>query len=114
MKKWLRGSTLDEFVAICRSLSLPSYTAKQLAGWVYDKRVATIDEMSNLSKAARQVLLEQFEVGGFNAREMQQSADGTRKYLFPTLNGTPIETVMIPDAERATLCVSCQSGCRWT
>jgi len=43
---------------------------------------------------------------------VQHSLDGTRKYLFPTLNGVPVESVMIPDGERATLCVSCQSGCR--
>ena len=112
MKKWLLGLTLDELVAVSSSLSLPAYTAKQIAGWIYDKRVTTIDEMSNLSKAAREVLSEQFEVGGFNAREVQHSLDGTRKYLFPTLNGVPVESVMIPDGERATLCVSCQSGCR--
>ena len=112
MKKWLQGSTLDELVAICRSLSLPAYTAKQIAGWIYNKRIAAIEEMSNLSKAAREALSEQFEVGGFKAKGVRQSSDGTRKYLFPSLNGTPIEAVMIPDGDRATLCVSSQSGCK--
>ena len=112
MRKWLLGLTLDELVAVGGSLSLPGYTAKQIAEWLYGKRVATIDEMSNISKAARSALSDHFEVGGFRAKDVQQSSDGTRKYLFPALNGTPVEAVVIPDAERATLCLSCQSGCR--
>jgi len=112
MKRWLLGSTLDELVEICNSLSLPSYTAKQVAAWIYDKGVTGIDQMSNLSKSARLVLSERFEVGGYSADEVQQSTDGTKKYLFPALTGTAVEAVTIPDAERATLCLSCQSGCK--
>ena len=112
MRKWLLGTTLDELIEVSGTLSLPAYTAKQIAAWLYDKRVDSIEGMSNISKAAREFLSEQFVVGGFKPEDVQHSSDGTKKYLFPALNGTPIEAVMIPDSDRATLCVSCQSGCR--
>ena len=112
MRKWLLGTTLDELIEVSGTLSLPAYTAKQMVGWLYDKRVDSIEGMSNISKAARELLSEHFVIGGFKPEDIQHSSDGTKKYLFPTLKGAPIEAVMIPDLDRATLCVSCQSGCR--
>ena len=112
MKKWLLGMTPDEVEEVVTNLALPAFTAKQIVGWIYDKRVSEIDEMTNLSKIARTLLSENYQVGGFSPLESQLSSDGTRKYLFPSLSGSTIESVMIPDAERRTLCVSSQSGCK--
>lgn len=112
MKKWLIGKSLSELTQIVQTLALPSYTAKQLAEWLYKKRVKDIESMSNLSKSSRLALAQEYEVGGFSSVETQLSVDGTKKYLFPTLNGSTIESVMIPEEERATLCVSSQSGCK--
>ncbi len=95
-----------------KELGLPAFTGKQIADWLYKKHAATIDEMTNLSKAARQLLNEKFTVGGSAPLTVQASADGTRKYLFPLAGGQCVETVMIPEADRATLCVSSQAGCR--
>jgi len=112
MQDVLLGKTLDELTALVKDLGLPTFTGKQLADWLYKKHVKTIDEMTNLSKAARTLLNEQFQVGCRNYSMVQNSADGTRKYLFPTSKHLSVEAVMIPEAERATLCVSSQVGCR--
>jgi len=112
MQDVLLGKTLDELTALVKDLGLPSFTGKQLADWLYKKYVSSIDEMTNLSKAARTLLNEQFQVGFRNYSMVQTSADGTRKYLFPTSNHQAVEAVMILEAERATLCVSSQVGCR--
>ena len=108
----LFGKTLNELKAIVESLSLPLYTASQIADWLYKKEVSSIDEMSNLSKKARAVLSEKYQFGLFDYIQEQQSLDGTKKYLFPTKTGNPIETAMIPDKERNTVCVSTQVGCK--
>ena len=112
MKKWLLGLTLEELQQIIKDLSLPSFTAKQLAHWLYVKKVSSVEQMSNLSKESRELLSRDYEVGGFAPSHTTTSLDGTVKYLFPSLCGTDIEAVMIPDAERATLCISSQAGCK--
>ena len=104
----LLGMTLKELQDVCLQLSMPKFTAKQIAQWMYDKHVYSIDEMTNISKANRERLEEMFCVGCQSPIETSKSADGTVKYLFPTENGKFVETVYIPDGDRATLCVSCQ------
>ena len=112
MKPWLLGKTLSELTETAVQFGFPTFVGKQLADWLYKKKVSQIDEMKNLSKAARSILSEHFEVGGFAPSDTQQSKDGTRKYLFPTCNNHNIESVIIPDGDRATLCVSAQAGCK--
>lgn len=112
MKKWLLGMTLDELSGLVQSLDLPSFTSKQIAQWLYVKRVSDPALMTNLSKSARDQISEIAEVGGFTPVTIQTSSDGTKKYLFPSLTGEYIESVMIPDEDRATLCVSSQAGCK--
>ncbi|MDR2362098.1 MAG: 23S rRNA (adenine(2503)-C(2))-methyltransferase RlmN [Prevotellaceae bacterium] len=109
---WLLGKTLEELTALATQQGWPSYVGRQMADWLYRKKAGTIDAMTNLPKTVRATLSRQFEVGGFAPATVQQSTDDTKKYLFPTRAGHFIETVMIPDAERATLCVSSQAGCR--
>jgi len=110
--EWLLGKDFDEFTQIAVALGLPRYTGKQLADWLYKHQVKQIGEMTNLSKTAREKLSAMYEVGGFVPVKVQQSVDGTKKYLFPTSGQYYIESVMIPDEDRATLCVSSQAGCR--
>ncbi len=112
MKKWLLGKSLSELKEIVEYLSLPSFTAKQLAEWLYKKKASDIFQMTNLSKQSRELLSQDYEVGGFASIDTQVSLDGTKKYLFPSVCGTPIEAVMIPDEDRATLCISSQAGCK--
>ena len=119
-KKRLLGLTPTELKTIVGSLGMPAFTARQLAQWLYEKHVSTIDEMTNLSKQNRQKLAEQYEVGLMPPIDCQRSKDGTIKYLFPvgccdTASNTTeqfVETVFIPDHDRATLCVSSQVGCK--
>ncbi len=101
---------------------MPGFTAKQLAQWLYEKQVGNISEMTNISKQNRERLEQEYEVGLISPIDCQRSKDGTIKYLFPVRcadvsqeTEAPqkfVETVFIPDHDRATLCVSCQVGCK--
>lgn len=108
----LLGLTQAELRRVATDEGLPAFAAKQLAQWIYQKGVGDFAAMSNISIAARKRLAERYEVGFMPPITCQQSIDGTRKYLFPTRSGGTVETVFIPDGERATLCVSSQEGCR--
>jgi len=115
MKEKLLGKNLAELQELVLSLGLPKFTAGQIAQWMYRKRVRSIDEMTNLSKDARAKLSENYELGLVEPVNVLSSADGTKKYLFPVFEkgeASAVEAVMIPDGDRATLCVSSQSGCR--
>ncbi len=111
-KEKLLGMTLDELKAVATEVGLPSFAAKQMAEWIYGKHVRSIDEMTNLSLKGRSALAEHYEIGCVPPCDIQQSIDGTAKYLFPTESGQRVECVFIPDGDRATLCVSSQVGCR--
>ena len=104
--------TLTELEALCNAQGLPRFAAKQMADWLYKKKVKDIAGMTNLSKAAREKLSQTCEVGASASAGCITSTDGTKKYTFPTAGGRFVETVMIPDGDRATVCVSCQAGCK--
>ena len=146
----LLGKTLEELKEIALELSLPAFTAKQIADWLYKKRVTSIDKMTNLSKSARERLAKEFVIGIDQTLQVVTSQDGTRKYLFkpqsaaeqqstagqqstakqqstverqsaaerqstaeqPGCASGSIESVIIPDNERKTICVSSQVGCK--
>lgn len=108
----LLGMTMDEFYGVTGECNLPRFAAKQIADWVYKKRVTSIDQMTNISVANRTLLSEKYDVGRYTPLEFQQSVDGTVKYLFKTEKDKLIEAVMIPEDDRATLCVSSQVGCK--
>ena len=152
----LLGKTLEELKEIALELSLPAFTAKQIADWLYKKRVTSIDKMTNLSKSARERLSKEFVIGIDQTLQVVTSQDGTKKYLFkPQCTAGPqpaigdqrtagqqstakqqstverqsaaeqqstaeqpgcasgsIESVIIPDNERKTICVSSQVGCK--
>ena len=110
--KYLLGLTLTEIGEEVQKLNLPKFTAKQIADWIYVKRVRTIDEMTNISIRNRDILKKRFEVGLSEPIQTQVSEDGTQKFLFKTNKGKLIEAVSIPDDERLTLCVSSQVGCK--
>lgn len=111
-KRHLLGMTLEELQEVVQESNMPKFTAKQIADWVYKKRVSSIDDMTNISVVNRALLSEKYDVGRYTPIEYQQSVDGTVKYLFRTENDKLIESVMIPEDDRATLCVSSQVGCK--
>lgn len=112
MKERLFGKTLAELQELAKELGLPKFTAKQMADWLYKKQITSIDEMTNLSRKARELLNERFELGLTPYTKVQASVDGTKKYLFPTIQNKFIETAMIPERDRKTVCVSSQVGCK--
>lgn len=121
-KKNLLGMTLPELKQVAVSLGMPSFAGGQMAKWIYTQHVSSIDEMTNISKANREKLNEHYQIGCAKPIDAQHSKDGTIKYLFPVVTtagadsapvGTKfVETVYIPEADRATLCVSCEVGCK--
>ncbi len=112
IKPCLYGSSLDELKALCKELELPQFAAKQIAGWLYRHFVTDIEAMTNLSKVARERLKEHCDLGLSAPLKVSVSSDGTKKYLFRTSEGEYIESALIPDGERMTLCVSSQAGCK--
>ncbi|MBQ9465931.1 MAG: 23S rRNA (adenine(2503)-C(2))-methyltransferase RlmN [Muribaculaceae bacterium] len=111
-KKPLAGMTLEELQDVAREVGLPKFAGKQLAKWIYEKRVTSIDDMTDISKVGRERLAERYDVGLYPPMKSTSSADGTVKYLFDAGDGKAVETVFIPDDDRATLCISSQRGCR--
>lgn len=111
-KKVLLGLTSAELKDAVRQMGMPAFTGGQIARWLYQQHVMSIDEMTNISKQNRELLKANFTIGVMPPVDCQRSKDGTAKYLFPTVSGQCVETVYIPDGERATLCVSSQVGCK--
>lgn len=111
-KPQLYGSTLEGLRTLCEQLDLPRFAHKQIAKWLYTRRVTEIEAMTDLSKMARERLMEHCELGLSQPLKVSTSTDGTKKYLFATSEGEYIESALIPDGERVTLCVSSQAGCR--
>ena len=111
-KRRLLGMTLAELKEVTTEAGLPGYAAKQLADWLYKKKVTSISEMTNIAIAKRSVLEEKFEVGAVSPVDFMKSVDGTVKYLYSTQQGRFVESVYIPTEDRATLCVSSQVGCK--
>ena len=108
----LLGMTLPQLQELCVNEGFPRFTAKQICDWLYKKRVDSIDAMTNLSLKQRSRLGEIAFIGRETPVHCAVSKDGTKKYLFPVLDCHYIETVYIPEEDRATLCVSCQVGCK--
>ncbi len=111
-KEVLFGKTLDELKQIVKDLGFPGFVAKQLADWLYKKKIKSIDEMLNISKKNRDLLKDKFEIGLTTYNNVQESIDGTKKYLFKTISDQYIEAAYIPSENRNTLCVSSQVGCK--
>ena len=111
-KKPLMGMNLLELKTVAKELGMPAFTGGQMAKWLYTQHVTSIDDMTNLSKANREKLKAAYTIGCKKHIDAQYSKDGTIKYLFPTDDGKFVESVYIPDDDRATLCVSSQVGCK--
>ena len=112
MKEKLLGKTLAELKAAAQDCGLKGFVGTQLADWLYAKRVRSWDRMANISKSAREALAARYELGVSDPAGTAVSSDGTKKYLFQVSGSSFIESVMIPDEGRCTLCVSSQAGCR--
>jgi len=110
--EYLYGKNPAELAALCSELSLPRFAAGQIVRWLYRKHIEDPLRMSDLPAAARERMAARFAPSLVAPERVSTSADGTKKYLFRTLQGAYVESAYIPDGERATLCVSSQAGCR--
>jgi 23S rRNA (adenine2503-C2)-methyltransferase len=111
LKPNIKDLTLKEFEAQLIERKEPSYRAKQIWQWLFQKRAASFAEMTNLSAVLRAGLAEDFTISRLTVLRQAISKDGTRKFLFGLSDGHSIESVLIPEAKRLTLCVSTQVGC---
>lgn len=111
-KEHLLGKTWEELQAVVAEAGMPRFAARQMASWLYEKRVCDLSEMTNLSLRHREQLSQRYDVGRSEPMQSQRSVDGTVKYLFRVGDNDFVETVYIPDRDRATLCVSSQVGCK--
>ncbi|MCD6250209.1 MAG: 23S rRNA (adenine(2503)-C(2))-methyltransferase RlmN [candidate division Zixibacteria bacterium] len=110
-KQNLLGYTRGQMEDIFVSLGEKAYHGKQLFKWLYNNQQYDFQLMSDMSKELRNRLDNEFEFRPLELRQEVKSTDGTEKYLFALDDGHPIETVLIPEAERSTLCISSQAGC---
>lgn len=108
----LFGKTLSQLKDVASTLGLKPFAGKQMAEWIYHKNISSFAEMTNLSLEARQKLEETYVLGLKDPVKADVSADGTKKYLYHIQGLQYVEAAYIPDAERATLCLSSQVGCK--
>lgn len=109
----LLGMPPEDLAGLALSLGMPRFAGRQLAEWIYKKRVTSFAEMTNISLRHRALLEEEACIGRQAPIARADSKDGTRKFLFAVGDGAHyVESVYIPEGDRATLCVSSQMGCK--
>jgi 23S rRNA (adenine2503-C2)-methyltransferase len=101
----------DEMAALGRELDWPRYRSHQVLRWLYQRRVAVVSAMTDMSKDDRARLAERAYIDTMQPASGRTSEDGTRKFIFRLDDGKVIESVLIPDEDRLTLCLSTQVGC---
>ena len=110
----IRHLSLKDLESYFISIGEPKFRVKQVHEWLWQKHAHSFDDMSNISKALRTKLAEQFTLPALTVETSQHSEDGTVKSRFKTHDGHFIEGVLIPTEERKTACVSSQIGCSLT
>ena len=103
--------TREELVSWLTDQEIAAYRADQIQKWIYLRRADNFDVMTDLSKDIRSLLSKQFEIGRLETERVETSRDGSSKYLFKLNDGKRIESVLIPERDHYTLCVSSQVGC---
>ena len=103
--------TREQLVAWLIERDIATYRADQILKWIYMHQADSFDLMTNLSKDIRRLLAQHFDIGRLEAEKIETSRDGSRKYLFKLSDGKHIESVLIPERDHYTLCVSSQVGC---
>jgi 23S rRNA (adenine2503-C2)-methyltransferase len=107
----LRSLTLDEAQAYAVAQGWPRFRGEQIWRWIHGKGARSVDDMTNLGGETRARLSETAVIGGLEVAEVQTSHDGTRKLRLVTRDGHSIESVIIPDGDKTTQCISSQVGC---
>ena len=110
--KNIKDYGLEELKEELKQIGEKPFRAEQIYKWLYDQKVKTFDEMTNLSEELRQKLKQEYTICNFNIIKKLESRDGTKKYLFDVLDGNAIETVLMEYHHGKTICVSSQIGCK--
>lgn len=108
----IKALSFEEFGDRLEALGLKRYRNRQVFDWLYNKLAISFEDMTNIAKQDRALLASTFSMPEVRLLATELSADGTAKYLFGLEDGHRIESVLIPDKERLTLCISSQVGCR--
>jgi 23S rRNA (adenine2503-C2)-methyltransferase len=111
MKPNIKDLSFEEFEAYLAEKREPAYRARQVWQWLFQKRASSFAEMTNLPAPFRARLDEDFAVSRPEVSRRAESSDGTVKFLFSLADGKTIESVLIPETKRLTLCISTQAGC---
>lgn len=113
-KKNIRVLTLEQITELFKELNEPAFRAKQLYDWLWNKRAIDFDEMTNFSLSLREKLKENFEIHAVEIHDLQISSDKTIKCAMKLHDNFVVESVLIPQGERMTACISSQVGCSLT
>lgn len=105
------GNNLAQLTEIMTAIGEQPYRGRQLFKWLYNHRLRDFDQMTDLSLSLRQQLKTRYEIDYLTLADKQESQDGTVKMLFKLSDGSPLESVLIPEADRNTVCISSQVGC---
>ena len=111
VKPHLLGLSRHELEDLAASFGEPKYRATQVFKALHQRRLRSLDEITDLPKKYRAALTEKTDVSRLTVEERYVSVDGTRRYLMHTADGYPVESVFIPTENRDTICFSSQSGC---
>jgi 23S rRNA (adenine2503-C2)-methyltransferase len=111
VKPNIKDLSFQDLTAFLWERKHPSYRAGQIRQWLFQKRATAFGEMTNLSRALREWLEDNFTISRLNTLRRAEARDGTVKFLFGLEDGASIESVLIPEARRLTLCISTQAGC---
>jgi 23S rRNA (adenine2503-C2)-methyltransferase len=107
----LKSLSKDDIYSFIEGQRLPKYRADQLFNWIYTRYATSLDEISEFSKDLRKRIGDIAYIGNLEVVRRQRSADGTEKFLFGLEDKQTIESVLIPEKDRLTLCISSQVGC---
>ena len=107
----LKGFESLEMEEWARQHGLPAYRGRQIHSWLFRRLAGSFDDMSDLPKSLRSLLAREATLNNLRLIDSLSSEDGTRKYLFELRDGMSIESVLIPERNHWTLCVSSQVGC---
>jgi 23S rRNA (adenine2503-C2)-methyltransferase len=108
----IKALSFDELKEKLVAMGLKAYRAGQIFAWIYHQHATSFNEMTNIARAERELLAAVFAITAPEVLLVERSSDGTRKFLFGLDDGHTVESVLIPDEDRQTLCISSQVGCR--
>jgi len=111
VKRNIKDLSFQELAAFLSERKQPAYRANQIRQWLFKKRATAFGDMTNLARSLRDQLEESFAMDRMKTVRRVESRDGTVKFLFGLGDGETIESVLIPEARRLTLCISTQVGC---